>query len=95
MKVLEKRLNFYFPAQSYAEFDWVLAPWSSAGLESLKGMPLQVQEYLTDLREDRSLKIKFQDMALDNFLDNCGERISSCCSSDALFHNLFVRTVLF
>ena len=34
LKVLEERFNFYFPAETYAEFDWVLDPWSSSGLES-------------------------------------------------------------
>lgn len=52
---------------SYAEFDWALYPWSSSGLESLKGMPLQVQEQLADPREDCTLKMTFQDMALDSF----------------------------
>ena len=63
LKVLEERFNFFFSAETSAEFDWVLDPWSSSGLESSKGMPLQAQVQLADLREDSSLKMKFQDMA--------------------------------
>lgn len=64
----------------YAEFDWVLDPGRSSGLESRKSMPLQVQEPLTDLTKDHSLLLKCHDMALDCFwITVNGERTSSCC----------------
>lgn len=78
--LLHERFSFYFPAQCYAEFDWVLDPGRSSGLESRKSMPLQVQEPLTDLTKDHSLLLKCHDMALDCFwITVYGERTSSCC----------------
>ena len=64
LKVLEERFTFYFPAETCADFDWVLDPWSSSGRESSKGMPLQVQKQLADQRGDHSLKMKFQDIGI-------------------------------
>ena len=36
-------------------------------MDSSKVLPLAAQEQLAEIREDRTLKIKFQDVALDTF----------------------------
>lgn len=45
-KILNKRFNHYFPAQSLAQFDWIHDPWSSCALESSKDLPLLAQKQL-------------------------------------------------
>lgn len=67
LKSLDERFNHYFPSESYAQFDWVRDPWSSSALESAKDWPLPTQEQLMEIREDRTLKMRFGDMELDRF----------------------------
>ncbi|XP_040187942.1 SCAN domain-containing protein 3-like [Rana temporaria] len=67
LQILDERFSHYFPSEAFAEFDWVRNPWSSCALDSSKVLPLAAQEQLAEIREDRTLKIKFQDVALDTF----------------------------
>ena len=66
-KPLTRDLITIFPAETFAGFDWVRDPWNSCALESAADLPLQAQEQLAEMREDRTLRITFQDMALDTF----------------------------
>lgn len=74
LKFPEESFSFYFPTESNAEFDRVVDPWSTTGLECSKDKPLQVQEQPTELR-----KIEISRHGFGQFLDNFGERLSSCC----------------
>ena len=67
LKSLDERFNHYFPSECYAQFDWVRDPWSSRALESATDWPLPTQEQLMEIREDRTLKMRFGDMELDRF----------------------------
>ena len=67
LQTLDERFNKYFPAETFAGFDWVRDPWNSCALESAADLPMQAQEQLAEMREDRTLRMQFQDMALDTF----------------------------
>ena len=68
LKTLEDKLSFYFSSICTKRFDWVRDPYSSSAVVGLD-MTLQEQEKLTELRQDRSLKllICFAELPLENF----------------------------
>ena len=81
LKILDERFTEYFSSESFEQFDWVRDPWSSSAAESSKDLPMLAQEQLAEIREDRTLKIKFQDMDLDRFwisLETEYRVVSSC-----------------
>ena len=57
LQTLDERFNKYFPAETFAGFDWVLDPWNSCALESAADLPMQAQEQLAEIKEDRTLRI--------------------------------------
>ena len=66
LKALEDKLSFYFSSVCTERFDRVRDSYSSFAVVGLD-MTLQKQEKLTDLRQDRSLKLCFAEVPLDNF----------------------------
>lgn len=67
LQTLEERFNIYFPAETFAGFDWVRDPWNACALESAADLSMQAQEQLAEMREDRTLRMQFHDMSLDTF----------------------------
>ncbi|KAM9319784.1 zinc finger BED domain-containing protein 5-like [Gastrophryne carolinensis] len=65
LKIPEK-LSFYFSSAFTECLDWVRDPYSSLSVAG-KDMTLKEQEELIDLKQDRSLKLKFADLPLDSF----------------------------
>ena len=66
LKTLEDKLSFYFSSACTKRFDWVMDPCSSSAVVGLD-MTLQEQEELTELRQERSLKLCFAEVPLESF----------------------------
>ena len=66
LKTLGDKLSFYFLSACTESFDWVKDPYSSSAVVELD-MTLQKQNKLTELRQDRSLKLCFAEVPLDSF----------------------------
>nr|XP_039265502.1 zinc finger BED domain-containing protein 5-like [Styela clava] len=66
LKILEQKISFYFSLVTTEYLDWVRDPFSSASAFGMD-MTLQEQEELTELKQDRCLKLSFGDLPLDSF----------------------------
>ena len=61
LNILEEKLSFYFPSTALDCYDWVREPYSSEA-EVDTTLTLQEQEELTELRQDRGLRLRFSDL---------------------------------
>ena len=66
LNILEKKLSFYFPSTALNCYDWVREPYSSEAEVDIT-LTLQEQEELTELRQDRGLRLRFSDLPLESF----------------------------
>ena len=66
LNILEEKLFFYFPSTALDCYDGVREPYSSEA-EVGTTLTLQEQEELTELRQDRGLRLRFSDLSLESF----------------------------
>ena len=85
LKTLGDKLSFNFSSACTERFDRVRDLYSSFAVVGLD-MTLQEQEELTELRQDRSLKLCFAEVLLDSFwitpwnFPFCETKLFQCCS---------------
>ena len=66
LNILEEKLSFYFPSTDLNCYDWFREPYSSEA-EVDNTLTLQEQEEMTELRQDRGLRLRFSGLPLESF----------------------------
>ena len=66
LNILEEKLSFYFPFTALDCYDWVREPYSSEAKVDTT-LTLKEQKELTELRQDRGLRLRFSDHPLESF----------------------------
>lgn len=66
LELLEKNINKYFPNIEVGNFDWVRDPFNIS-LSSLVGFELEEKEQFCELKNDRTLLLKLQELNINKF----------------------------
>jgi hypothetical protein len=73
---LEEKINKYFPEIQIVNYDWIRNPFSSLCTSSFN-LTLQEEEELISISTDRSLKIKFSEVSIEEFWISIKEKFSN------------------
>ena len=74
LNIHEEKLHLYFPSTALDCYNWVREPYSSKA-EVDTTLTLQEQEELTELRQDRGLRLRFSDLPFGKFLVEDFQRV--------------------
>ena len=66
LTLLEEKIEFYFPSINVETYDWIRNPFATVDTSNSK-LSYQEEEELINLSSDRTLKIKFSEMVLEEF----------------------------
>jgi hypothetical protein len=76
LESLTENLDQYFPSLSSEMYDWVRNPFVDFSTNSQNLLSLQEEQQLTELQCYRTLKIKFNEVLPDVFLDFNKNKVS-------------------
>ncbi|XP_065665357.1 zinc finger BED domain-containing protein 5-like [Hydra vulgaris] len=70
LTLLEEKIEFYFPSINVETYDWIHNPFAKVYTSNSK-LSYQEEEELINLLSDRTLKMKFSEMVLEEFGSFC------------------------
>ena len=65
--LLQQKFEYYFHTINTEQYDWIRNPFSRNVEKSTEGLSLKMREEFLELRNDRTLEIKFMEIPLDIF----------------------------
>ena len=67
LTLIQQKYNKYFFVINTEQYDWIQNPFSANAKISTKELPLRIRENFFEIRNDRTLKLKFSEVQLDVF----------------------------
>ena len=64
---IQQKYDKYFFAINTEQYDWIRNPFSANAEMSMKELPLRIRENLSEVKSDRTLRLKFSEVQLDAF----------------------------
>ena len=65
--MLQQKFESYFPDRHIFKYDWVRNPFNQSTLSDADKLKLEEQEQLAEIRMDRTLQLKYNQMNINNF----------------------------
>ena len=65
--MLQQKFESYFPDLHIFKYDWVRNPFNQSTLSDADKLKLEAQEQLAEIRMDRTLQLKYNQMNINNF----------------------------
>ena len=67
LTLIQQKYDKYFFAINTEQYDWIRNPFSANAEMSMKELPLRIRENLSEVKSDRTLRLKFSEVQLDAF----------------------------
>ena len=67
LTLIQQKYDKYFFAINTKQYDWIRNPFSANAEMSMKELPLRIRENLSEVKSDRTLRLKFSEVQLDAF----------------------------
>ncbi|XP_074857376.1 zinc finger BED domain-containing protein 5-like [Carettochelys insculpta] len=67
LNLLQDKLGHYFRSSGTEQFDWIQNPFAPSSEKSTMSLSLKEKEEFLDVRNDRTLELKFREIPLDQF----------------------------
>ena len=74
LTLIQQKYEKYFFAINTEQYDWIRNPFSANAEMSTKKLPLHIREDFFEVRNDRTLKLKFRKVQLDMFCISIKEK---------------------
>lgn len=67
LSMLQQKFEYYFHSINTEQYNWIRNPFATNAISSTEALPLQTREEFTELSNDMTLKLKFDEVPLDVF----------------------------
>lgn len=87
LSMLQQKFEYYFHSINTEQYNWIRNPFATNAISSSEALPLQTREEFTELSNDMTLKLKFDEVPLDVFWISI--KTEYPCISDKAIFTLF------